>query len=147
MEVLVRRLGAEDAELAQGLFALMSAVFGEPHRPLGHHYLEGLLASQGFWAMAAFSGGELLGGLTAHSLPMTRVEAAEVFVYDLAVQERHQGQGVGRALVAALREHCGAQGIHVVFVSADDEDVHALEFYKAIGGTPSPVTFFTFDDG
>lgn len=147
MEILVRRLDAEDAALAQGLFALMSAVFGESQRPLSHRYLEGLLASQGFWAMAAFSGDELLGGLTAHSLPMTRIEAAEVFVYDLAVQERHQGQGVGRALVAALREHCGAQGIDVVFVPADDEDVHALEFYKAIGGRPSPVTFFTFGEG
>ena len=32
-----------------------------------------------------------------------------------------------------------------VFVPADDEDQEAIEFYRAVGGTPSPVTFFTFD--
>jgi aminoglycoside 3-N-acetyltransferase I len=32
-----------------------------------------------------------------------------------------------------------------MFVAADNEDVHAIDFYKALGGTDSPVTMFTFD--
>ena len=32
-----------------------------------------------------------------------------------------------------------------VFVPADDEDVHALVFYRAVGGAAAPVTVFTFD--
>lgn len=31
-----------------------------------------------------------------------------------------------------------------VFVPADDEDTHALDFYQAIGGLGTPVTIFTF---
>jgi aminoglycoside 3-N-acetyltransferase I len=31
-----------------------------------------------------------------------------------------------------------------VFVPADNDDQHALDFYRALGGSPSSVTFFTF---
>ena len=31
-----------------------------------------------------------------------------------------------------------------IFVPADDDDIHALDFYRALGGEESPVTFFTF---
>jgi aminoglycoside 3-N-acetyltransferase I len=37
-----------------------------------------------------------------------------------------------------------AAGITVAFVPADNEDVHALDFYSALGGIPAPVTIFTF---
>jgi aminoglycoside 3-N-acetyltransferase I len=31
-----------------------------------------------------------------------------------------------------------------MFVPADNEDEHAIDFYHAIGGEASAVTFFTF---
>lgn len=49
-----------------------------------------------------------------------------------------------RALVAALRAQAAQQGIGVVFVPADNDDTHALDFYHALGGTAAPVTIFTF---
>jgi len=33
-----------------------------------------------------------------------------------------------------------------VFVPADNEDDDALDFYRALGGTPSSVTFFSFSE-
>jgi aminoglycoside 3-N-acetyltransferase I len=144
MDITARRLNANDEMVAQHLFSLMTNVFGEQQLLLRDAYLERLLASEQFWVIAAFSGGELLGGLTAHSLAMTRAESAEVFIYDIAVHEKHRRKGVGKMLVATLRKHCREQSVDAVFVPADDEDPHALDFYKAIGGNPSPVTFFTF---
>lgn len=44
-------------------------------------------------------------------------------------------KGVGRQLVAALRDSA----------NADNEDLQALDFYRAIGGTASPVTIFTLE--
>jgi aminoglycoside 3-N-acetyltransferase I len=32
-------------------------------------------------------------------------------------------------------------------VLADDEDQHALDFYRALGGAASPVTMFDFSSG
>jgi len=33
-----------------------------------------------------------------------------------------------------------------MFVAADNQDLHALDFYRAMGGEPSPVTIFSFTE-
>ena len=142
----VRRLTAADVELARQTFLTMSAVFETPGAALDDEYVRALLGRRAFWAFAAIDGDRVLGGLTAHTLPMTRSASAEVFIYDLAVVPERQRQGIGRRLVAALREAAAAEGITVAFVPADNEDTHALDFYQAIGGAPAPVTIFTFGD-
>ncbi len=124
----------------------MAEVFEAGCEELSDAYLDRLLNRADFWAIAAFVNDDIVGGLTAHTLPMTRTESSEIFIYDIAVRVDHQRSGVGRQLMAALREGVAAVGIHDVFVSADNEDVHALDFYRALGGVPSPVTFFTFSD-
>jgi len=73
------------------------------------------------------------------------VQDSEIFIYDIAVRPDRQRRGIGRSLVAHLREAAAAEGIDVVFVPADAEDDHAIEFYRALGGDASPVTFFTFE--
>ncbi len=146
MNVATYRLTSGDEKIAHQLFSLMAKIFEEPQQTLSENYIQRLLQSKNFWAIAAFKGDELLGGLTAHTLPMTRSESVEIFVYDIAVQPSHQRQGVGKALVLALLTSAKHDGVKVVFVSADNEDKHAIEFYKAVGGTPAPVTFFTFED-
>lgn len=140
----VRRLGPGDRALARRLFALMADVFEEPADPLGDAYLDALLASEAFWALVALSGDEVVGGLTAHTLPMTRAESWELFIYDVAVRADRQREGIGRRLLTALRDAAADAGIADVFVPADDEDVHALDFYRALGGDAAAVTIFTF---
>lgn len=139
-----RRLTVADRPAARSLFILMADVFEEDHSQLSDDYLDELLEKSSFWAIAAFAGGEIVGGVTAHTLRMTREESSELFIYDIAVASGHQRKGVGRHLVSELRKQAAECGIDVVFVPADDEDEHALDFYRALGGTPSPVTFFTF---
>ncbi|MGI8666854.1 MAG: GNAT family N-acetyltransferase [Jatrophihabitans sp.] len=123
----------------------MVEVFAEaPADPLGDEYLDRLLARNSFWALAALVGSTVVGGLTAHTLPMTRSDSSEVFIYDLAVATDHQRQGVGSALVLRLRQAAAAEGVHEVFVAADDEDAHALDFYRTQGAIGDAVTMFTF---
>jgi aminoglycoside 3-N-acetyltransferase I len=47
-------------------------------------------------------------------------------------------------LISTLREAANAAGIADVFVPVDNDDVEALDFYRALGGQPSPVTIYTF---
>jgi aminoglycoside 3-N-acetyltransferase I len=75
---------------------------------------------------------------------MTSAETSELFIYDVAVRRDRQWSGVGRRLIADLRDQVAAVGIEVLFVPADNDDTHALDFYRALGGLASPVTFFTF---
>ena len=126
------------------MFALMSEVFGEKQASLSDEYLNILLTRPEFWAFAVICNGAIVGGLTAHTLMMTRFEGAEVFLYDIAVDPDHQCRGFGRLMVNMLRREARRIGIQTVFVPAEDEDTHALEFYKALGGTPTRVTFFEF---
>jgi len=141
----VRRLSADDHALAAAVLALMHAVFDEEAEPLSSEYLSSLLVRRDFWLLAALVEGEPIGGLTAHTLPMTRSASAELLIYDLAVHPKHQRRGVGRALVEALRREAAAAGISVAFVPTDNEDAHALAFYEALGGEAAPVTIFTFE--
>lgn len=139
-----RRLTRDDRELAKQLFRLMADVFAEDSVELSDDYVDALLGRAEFWAIVAFLEGRLVGGLTAHLLPMTRTESAEIFIYDIAVREEHQRKGIGRHLLLALREGAAAHGVRELFVPVDDDDAHASAFYKALGGNASRVTFFTF---
>src|SRR5262245_30460536 len=122
---------------------MMAAVFEEEGASLSPAYVDRLLARSDFWAFVALSGDEVVGGLTAHALPMTRSECSEMFIYDVAVRPDHQRTGVGRQLMAAVRDASHDQGIDV-FVAADEDDVHALDFYRSLGGSPSMSAIFTF---
>lgn len=137
------RLTREEVPLARATFAVMDAVFETPGEPLGDDHLRRLLGREGFWAVAAVVDGVPVGGLTAHVLPMTRAQSTELLVYDLAVRADWQRRGVGRALVQHVLRASAAAGVGEAFVLADDEDVHALDFYRALGGTPQRVTLFT----
>jgi aminoglycoside 3-N-acetyltransferase I len=145
----IRRLGPGDEAVALEMFEMMTAVFGEGDdergggEPLREEDVAALLSRKEFWAISATAGSVVVGGLTAHALPMTRSRSTELFIYDLAVSSERQRRGIGRALVAELLSLARSAGTDTVFVPAENEDTHALAFYSAVGGVPSPVTFFT----
>ena len=145
--MVIRRLASGDRELARATFTMMAAVFDEPRRPLPDDYVDALLAREEFWAIAAIEDDEPVGGITGHVLPMTRAPSRELFVYDVAVREDRQRRGIGRTMLLELCALAGRSGIESVFVAVADEDVHAMDFYRAVGGADSPVTMFSFELG
>lgn len=140
----LRKLNLTDRSLARALFTLMADEFGENHEALTNDYIDYLLNQLSFWAIAAITDDGIVGGITAHTLPMTRTMSSEILVYDIAVRSDHRRSGVGRLLLTDLRAKAAQAGIGVVFVPVDNDDVGALDFYRAIGGIASPVTIFTF---
>lgn len=122
----------------------MAEIFVEPHQALSDVYLEQLLKRTDFWAMAAFFDRQIIGGLTAHILPMTRNESAEILIYDIAVLPVYQRRGAGRTLINTLCASAAAEGIDTVLVGADSGDARAMSFYQALGGVATAVTHFVF---
>ena len=122
----------------------MAEVFGERSVSVSDYYLNDLLDSDTFWAIAAFKGNDIVGGLTAHTLPMIQAQASEIFIYDIAVVEEYQRKGIGRQLLTTLFDGAAKEHVRVAFVLADNIDTHALDFYRAMGASPSPTTAFTF---
>ncbi|GAA0997324.1 GNAT family N-acetyltransferase [Subtercola frigoramans] len=145
-DVEVTRLVRGDEARAARTFAMMAAVFEEPSDPLEDSYLNNLLRSDSFWAIAAFLGSDVIGGLTAHTVPLTRTAQSEVFVYDLAVHHEHRRQGIAARLLHELRVTAALEGIYDIFVVADNDDVGALDFYRTQEGTGTPVTMFSFTE-
>jgi aminoglycoside 3-N-acetyltransferase I len=141
------RLTVEDVEQARALFITMARVFESECEPLSDAYLRQLLRRDDFWVLAAVVDGQTVGGVTAFTLPLTRVEESEIFVYDLAVLPEFHRRGVGRKLIATLRSLALSAEVADLFVAADNEDTDALDFYRAIGGSATPVTIFTFRGG
>jgi aminoglycoside 3-N-acetyltransferase I len=143
--VVVRRLSSVDVAVARQTFAVMVEAFQEEPSVLSDPYLERLLNRPNFWAFSASIGDKVIGGLTAHTLPMTRTESEEVFLYDIAVLQRFRRLGAGRMLIGSLRQGAADVGISVVFVPVDEVDEEASEFYRSLQGAESPVRLFVWE--
>jgi aminoglycoside 3-N-acetyltransferase I len=144
MEIIVKRLGLKNRLEARRLFSMLAESFDEKCAPLSDAYLDQLLSRKNFWALAAFAGDDIIGGITAHTLPMTYQESSEIFIFDVAVRSAHRKKGIGRRLLTALREQASKDGIQELFLMAENEDKHALEFYRRLGGKPTQTTVFVF---
>lgn len=144
-EITLKRLGADDLQLLQRMVILFHRVFEVEERIMAaEDYHEQLLKNPAFIAMVAMDGNEIVGGLTAYVLPMYYRRSAEAYIYDIAVADAHQRKGVGRALIESLKEYCWQNGISTIFVEANEEDIHAVDFYRSLGGQMEKVAHFNF---
>lgn len=106
--------------------------------------IRSLIAKPDFICFVAFIGDEVVGGLTGYELLMYDQEGSSMYLYDLAVDKNYQRRGIGSNLVGELMEYCRSKDIKDIFVQADVEDQHAVEFYNKIGGDDSETVQFTF---
>jgi ribosomal protein S18 acetylase RimI-like enzyme len=72
---------------------------------------------------------------------------AELWVNELGVAESHRGQGIGKAVLAALLVAGRQVGCAQAWVLTDEDNGAALAVYRGAGGTEEarPSTIFTFD--
>jgi aminoglycoside 3-N-acetyltransferase I len=121
----------------RAMLALFGREFDEVHtfsdNPPGDDYLRDLLARDGFIAIAAFDGDEVVGGLAAYVLPKYEQPRSEVYLYDLAVSGGHRRRGIATSLIEALKQVARDIGAWVVFVQADHGDDPAIALYTKLG--------------
>jgi len=96
-------------------------------------YLERLLGTDYFIALAALKNGEVVGGITAYELKKFEQERSEIYIYDLAVAAAHRREGIATALVRELRKLAAARAAYVIFVQADIGDAPAIALYSKLG--------------
>jgi aminoglycoside 3-N-acetyltransferase I len=132
----VSRLGSEDIAPMQAANRLFADVFGEEGYhgpPAGPDYLQRLLADDKFIALAAHVDGELAGALAAYELVKFEAERSEIYIYDLAVVERHRRQGVATQLIEKVKSIARDVRAWVIFVQADPPDAPAVALYNKLG--------------
>jgi len=137
MTVAIRQLASSDVPLMHGLLTMFGKAFDdEPTygdaRP-GKAYLERLLGSETFIALAALKNDEVIGGLAAYELQKFEQPRSEIYIYDLAVDENHRRTGVATALIQELRKIAARRGAYVIYVQADLVDPPAIALYTKLG--------------
>ncbi len=96
-------------------------------------YLARLQGREHFIAIAAIHDREVVGGLAAYVLEKFEQARSEIYIYDLAVDERFRRQGVATGLVRHLQDIASARGAWVIFVQADYGDDPAIALYEKLG--------------
>lgn len=135
--VHIKVLNAGDVELLEGMLTMFGAAFDEPAtyndaRP-DTRYLEELLSSKYFIAVAAIADGEVVGGLAAYELPKFEQQRSEIYIYDLAVDERHRRRGIATRLIRETQRIAAERGAWVIYVQADKGDEPAIRLYSTLG--------------
>lgn len=133
----IHRLTSTDTALMDAMLTTFGEAFDDVetygrHRP-GAAYMERLLGSDHFIALAATVDGDVVGGLAAYVLQKFEQERSEIYIYDLAVAEAHRRKGAATALILELRKIAGTYGAHVIFVQADLGDEPAIALYTKLG--------------
>jgi len=133
----VRRLDGTDVDAMRVLLACYARAFNEiavyTISPPSNSYLQKFLAQDSVIVLVAEKKSVVVGGLTAYKLLKPEQERSEVYLYDLAVDERHRRQGIAQSLVQELRRLSKTLGAYEVFVQADYEDRPAIELYSQLG--------------
>ena len=135
--VRLHQLTSADVRLLRALNELFAEAFGDPENyggdPPSDAYLEALLAKEHVLALAALIGEEVVGGLVGYELDKFERARRELYIYDLAVAERHRRKGIATALINRLREIAANRGVWVAYVQADYSDPPAIALYEKLG--------------
>jgi aminoglycoside 3-N-acetyltransferase I len=141
----IHQLTRDDHALMKALLATFGDAFGEVETYGGNQpsagYLEQLLGSDYFVALAALKNGEVVGGLTAYELKKFEQERSEIYIYDLAVAVAHRRQGIATALIQELKKLAAARAAYVIFVQADTGDAPAIALYSKLGAREDVLHF------
>lgn len=82
-----------------------------------------------------------VGGLVVASV-MAGYDGHRGWMNYLAVEPAHQGQGLGREIVAAAEERLLAMGCPKINIQIRDDNAAARGFYEAVGYTEDPIVSY-----
>ena len=133
----IHALGPNDVALMEAMLMTFGEAFDQVETYGGSRpsatYLERLLGSDYFIALAALKSGEVVGGIAAYELHKFEQERSEIYIYDLAVAAAHRREGIATALILELKKIAASRGAYVIFVQADHGDAPAIALYTKLG--------------
>ena len=145
MNISLMKLGTQDIDKFIELIQLFEAVFEMEDFTLpDKEHLQAVLDKKDFVAFVAMDENGVIGGLTAYTVEQYYSHKPLAFIYDIAIKTIYQRNGIGKNLITALTDYCKNNGIEQMFVLADSEDEHAVEFYRSTKATESKVINFDY---
>ena len=137
MQYVYRQLTSSDAHLMKRMLEMFAEAFEDLTTYQGavpdDSYLSALLTKPHVIALAATMQEDVIGGLVAYVLDKFEQNRREIYIYDLAVVERHRRRGVATALIGALVHLARERDAYAIFVQADRGDEPAVRLYESLG--------------
>jgi aminoglycoside 3-N-acetyltransferase I len=136
-DLSIRQVTPDQVAVMEAMLTTFGEAFDDTdtyggNRP-GAAYLQQLLGSDCFIALAALKGDEVVGGVAAYELKKFEQRRSEIYIYDLAVVAAHRREGIATLLIHALKQIAAARGAYVIFVQADIGDDAAIALYSKLG--------------
>jgi len=125
-EIIIRRLGGDDAATAQ------DAIRRFKGPSLSLEYLRCLLSNPFNYFVAAYVDKKVAGFVYAHRLNRLGTAGDHIFIYEIEVAKERQRRGVGRALIERVRQ---IDPKAECFVLTERTNNSAIRFYEATGAT------------
>lgn len=128
MQCVFRRLGEADISLVMA----MNRDFREGFAC--EESARAFLKNPRNWVFAAILDGAVIGFADGYELERLDGQARMLYIHEIGVTERHQRQGVGFAMMRALKEACRAAGIGKYYLWTCQNNVGANALYRKLGG-------------
>ena len=139
MSVTIVLLAEKDVALLRAINAMFGEAFDDQdsysrNKP-SSSYLQNLLGTSSFIALAAVEEHKVIGAIAAYELQKFEQQRSEIYIYDLAVAAGRRRAGIATALIQKLKAIGAARGAYVIYVQADKgvEDQPAIELYTKLG--------------
>lgn len=137
MPYTYKQLAASDLGLLKDLLK----VFGEAFDDVSTYqdavpsddYLKSLLSKPHFIALVAMDAEQVVGGIAAYELEKFEQVRKEIYIYDLAVDEKHRRKGIATGLILELKRLAKERQAYVIYVQADLVDEPAIKLYESLG--------------
>ena len=139
MSFEILQLTEADISLMEALLMAFGEAFEDSEtyasKPPSRGYLQQLLGSDIFIALAAVKEDIVVGGIAAYELKKFEQERSEIYIYDLAVASGHRREGIATALIDRLKHVAAERGAYVIYVQADTgvEDEPEIALYSKLG--------------
>lgn len=144
-KIKLKVLKSSDVELMHSLINCFAEVFDEKETYLGNKpddaYLTELLDERTFIALVALDDDEVVGGLVAYEFKKFEQHRSEICIYDLAVYEAYQRQGVASSLIEYIKQIAKERGAWFVYIHADSDNEAAINLYSKLGVRVEAIPF------
>ncbi len=135
-ELIIRDATIEDAAAIRDLVAALAReTIGADQQVMSVESARrwGFGAHRAFECLVAARGGAIVATVLFYDEFSSWRGKKGIYILDIYIAPPARGQGLGRRLIAELARRAAARGAFYVRLAVDQANIHAVNFYEAIG--------------
>ncbi|MEP6705831.1 MAG: GNAT family N-acetyltransferase [Acidobacteriota bacterium] len=146
----IRRLQQSDyIPLASAIRILVPLVPDEPisGQVINEAFLKQALSDKNCYYILCLDNSTPVGYLSAFRFPAVETADFQIYLYDIAVEERFRRQGLGSRMIEELKRHCGEDKVDFMWVGISLDNESAQKTFEKTGARQVSEAYveYTYD--